>query len=85
MSDAFGGKRLRIPPHDAAYRNAGGGQVGLCQLPVDVCTLLHKPLCRQCLPAPEHLYCQPQQWVQGGGSHADKTCKRKGAHRQTKG
>ena len=53
--------------------------------PVDVRTLLHKPLCRQCLSAPEHLHCQSQQWVQGSGSHADKACDRKGAYRQTKG
>ena len=85
LGHAFGGKRLRVPPHDAAYGSACRRQVGLCQLPVDVHTLLHKSLCRQCLPAPEHLYCQPQQRVQGGSTHADKAGKRKGAHRQTKG
>ena len=67
-----------------AHSLAGCGQVALHKLFVHVHALLRKALCGQCLPAPEHLYGQPQPRAEPCCAQADKAGAHKGAHRQAK-
>ena len=78
------GQILGVAAHDTTHSLAGCGQVAFYKLFVHVHALLRKALCGQCLPAPEHLYGQPQPRAEPCCAQADKAGAHKGAHRQAK-